>query len=187
MSAASAAATKATVSATRVPKIRRESTSRPRSSVPRRNAEVPPSTPKGGRLPDIRSCSSGSCGAMTGARIAARRSRRMKPPPARTFGSRKSAARAWPSRRRVAAAGRGRAISSATIEARVQGDDAKVDREIDENEERAEDEHQPLDQRLVAVDHRVDRHIADAGISEDALDDHRAADQEGELHAGQSE
>ena len=49
----------------------------------------------------------------------------------------------------------------------------------------AEHQHQPLDQRQVAIDHRVDRHVADARIGEDALDDHRAADQEGELHAGQ--
>ena len=51
----------------------------------------------------------------------------------------------------------------------------------------AEHQHQALDQRQVAVDHRIDRHVADAGIGEDALDDHRAADQERELDAGQRE
>ena len=39
-------------------------------------------------------------------------------------------------------------------------------------------EHQPLDQRQVAIDHGVDRHVADALVGEDALDQHRAADQE---------
>ena len=52
---------------------------------------------------------------------------------------------------------------------------------------RAEHQHQALDQRQIAIDDGVDRHIADARIGEDALDDHRAADQEGELHAGQRE
>ena len=61
----------------------------------------------------------------------------------------------------------------------------KIDDHVHDDEESAENEHQPLDQRQVAVDHRVDRHVADAGIGEDALDDDRAADQEGELHAGQ--
>ena len=49
----------------------------------------------------------------------------------------------------------------------------------------AEHQHEALDQRQVAVDHRLDRHVADARIGEDALDDHGAAEQEGELHAGQ--
>jgi hypothetical protein len=45
--------------------------------------------------------------------------------------------------------------------------------------------HQALDQREIAIDDGIDRQIADAGIGEDALDDHGAADQEGELNAGE--
>ena len=53
------------------------------------------------------------------------------------------------------------------------------------DEQQREDQHDALDQRQVAVDHRVDRHVAEALIGEQPLDDHRAADQEGELHADQ--
>ena len=56
-----------------------------------------------------------------------------------------------------------------------------------DDEDDGENQHEPLDQRQIAIDHGLDRHVADAGIGEDALDNDRAADQEGELHAGQRE
>ena len=53
------------------------------------------------------------------------------------------------------------------------------------DEQQREDQHDALDQRQVAVDHRVDRHVAEALVGEQPLDDDGAADQEGELHADQ--
>ena len=51
------------------------------------------------------------------------------------------------------------------------------------NEERGEGQYQALDQRKVAVDHRVDRHVADALIGKNALDQHGAAEQQRHLDA----
>ena len=68
---------------------------------------------------------------------------------------------------------------------RIGRDDEQIDNHVDDDEQRAEHQRQSLNQRQVAIDDGVDRHVADAGIGEDALDDDSAADQEGELHARQ--
>ncbi len=65
----------------------------------------------------------------------------------------------------------------------------EVDGQIDQDEHQPESQYQPLDQGQVAIDDRIDGHIAEPGVGEGeyALDDHRAAQQEGELNAGQGE
>ena len=57
-----------------------------------------------------------------------------------------------------------------------------VDGEVDQHEEQREDQHDALDQRQVAIDDGVDRHVAEALVGKQPLDDDRAADEEGELH-----
>src|SRR5262245_36008395 len=187
--AASAAAANATTSATRVPKIRRESTSRPRSSVPNTKPGSDPARPRGGNVPAKRSCASGSCGAISGANNASTSKSKMNPPPKTTFGCASSAPTSlrptFRCREPCASASWSRR-ASAMAKFRVEGCDHDVNQQIDQNKERSEDQHQPLNERKIAIDHGVDSHRTDARISEDALYDHRAADQKCELNAGES-
>src|ERR1700733_1361321 len=186
------AATKATVSEIRAPKITRESTSRPRPSVPSKNPASASGKPIGGNVAANRFCASGSCGAISGANTARTISNRMKPPATTTLGS--------PSRRRAVDGGFGSAGADDVVEvgdqcstspalrvpqARIERCHREICPDIDQDEDQSEQQDQTLDQREIAVDDRVDGEIADARIGEDALNDHRAADQEGELHAGE--
>ena len=83
---ASPAATKATVSETRVPKMTRDSTSRPSPSVPSQKPGSASAKPAGGTVAISRFCASGSCGAISGAATARMINNRMKPPATTTFG-----------------------------------------------------------------------------------------------------
>ena len=72
-------------------------------------------------------------------------------------------------------------------EPRIERDIAKIDGEIDADENHREQKHDALDQRQVTADHRVDRQIAEAFIREQPFDDNGAADEKSELDAGQGE
>ena len=67
---ASTTETKPIQNDSRAPYIRRERMSRPASSVPRRNCQLPPSSHAGGIFTKSRYCSIGLCGAINGAKIA---------------------------------------------------------------------------------------------------------------------
>jgi hypothetical protein len=84
------AAATATVSATRAPKIARDSTQRPSPSVPSGKALLPSVIHIGGASMCNRSCSSGSCGAIHGAKIASPATATRIPPPIQTRGWRAS-------------------------------------------------------------------------------------------------
>ena len=136
----------------------------------------------------MRSCSSGSCGAIQGAASASDAEQENEAAADDDLGiaQRSADSRRQRSARRCVAARRcARAPRQPCRSLGLSSDDEQIDAHVDQDEQRAEHQRQALDQRQVAIDDRVDRHIADAGIGEDALDDHRAADQEGELHAGQ--
>src|SRR5579883_1170839 len=152
--------------------MRRERMSRPRLSVPRRKFASAPLRQKGGSKEERRSCSSGSWGARRGAASA-------------TITSSSSTAR--PKRTRPLLSAAPSALRSTMTDPGIEQDVGHVDDEIERDEEHGEGEDEPLDERQVAVDDGADRHIADAGIAEDALDQHGAADDEGELHAAQGD
>ncbi len=85
---ASPAATKATVSETRAPKMTRESTSRPSPSVPSQYPGSASAKPTGGTVAISRFWANGSWGAINGAAIARMINTTMKPPAQTTLGSR---------------------------------------------------------------------------------------------------
>src|SRR6516162_856449 len=145
--------------------MRRERTSRPRLSVPRGKAGSAPPRQKGGSSVLRRFWSSGSCGATSDAATSAPRM-------------------AAPTQRRAAPDAAAMSVrSSPMADPRVEQHVAEVDGEVGEDEEDREGEDQALDEREVAIDHRADGEIADPGIAEDPLDEHGAAEEEGELHA----
>lgn len=69
----------------------------------------------------------------------------------------------------------------------VEEGDQKIDRDVDRNEDDGEYDHESLNERQIAIDHGLDRHVSNAGISENALDNNSAADEEGELDASERE
>src|SRR5262245_45528580 len=114
----------------RPPWIRRESTSRPRLSVPSQKPGSAPCTQNGGSRSSIKSCASGSCGATSGAKIAAASATSSQPPA--------SQMRALVERM----ASRASAIAQPRIEQRVH----HVDGEIDKHEDERKGKHDTLDQ-----------------------------------------
>src|SRR5437016_6059245 len=118
--------------------------SRPRLSVPKKYCGSPPSTKEGGRRVARRSWSSGSCGAISGANIAVSSMSATMVPPTMLRASRRMRAR-----RSLTCA------ASAMLQPRIEPGDQHVDEKVDGDEDDGEGEHQPLDQRQIAVDHRV--------------------------------
>ena len=151
--------------------MRRESTSRPRLSVPSACGSAPAKCQSGGAVAATdpgRADRAGPGAARRSPRGAAARASRRRARPA-------SARAAWRSVPRVShAAASDSAPHTRDRRARLTAMNIT-----------ANGQDEALDQRKIAVDDRVDREIADAGIGEDALDQHRAAEQKGELHAGQ--
>src|ERR1700687_5992558 len=139
--------------------------SRPRLSVPKKCAGSPPAVKDGGNSVRSRSCSSGSCGATAGAKRAVKSTRPTIVPPTMLRASRRGRARRSSS-----------GTASTMLQPRIEPGDEYVDRQVDGDEDDGEGDHQPLDEGQVAVDHGIDRHVADPLIGEDALDQHRAAD-----------
>src|SRR5262245_56619874 len=58
---------------------------------------------------------------------------------------------------------------------------AHVHEEVDEHDDGGEEEHGPLDDRVVPELHGVEHQAAHAGLEEDELHDHGASEQHGEL------
>jgi hypothetical protein len=67
-------------------------------------------------------------------------------------------------------------------EARVEDDIERVDGQVHEGDEQRDGQDHALEHRVVAVDDRVHRELADAGPGEDLLGDDRAPEQDAELH-----
>src|SRR5580698_4157066 len=157
---ASDAAMKATETAIRDEKIRRESTHRPRLSVPSGKFMSPPCIHAGGICAERRSCSIGSCGASN----ATSSSKATTAPPIQSRG---------PPRLSGAVQGEASSIgpptaTSTMAQPRIQQRDQDIDDKIESDEPDGKGQDQPLYQREIPVDHRVDRHVADPLIGEDA-------------------
>ncbi|MNU93101.1 hypothetical protein D3C71_830330 [compost metagenome] len=80
------AAQRPTHKATRVPKIKRDNTQRPRLSVPSGYCDNPSAAQAGGNKGDNRSCANGSFGAMAGANNATANSASTIAPPNAALG-----------------------------------------------------------------------------------------------------
>src|SRR5439155_11431981 len=170
----------------RVPQITRASTSRPRSSVPRRWA------PEAGLRMALQSVWLGSCGASHGAPAARATKARTTTAPATAGGRRVK----WRQRRaaspvvpgRVAArAAPGAAIAPAPVsdptghapdaDPRVQQRIRHVDQEVDQDVGRRGDEHHALDEGIVPGEDGLDDQPPEPRHDEDLLRHHRAADE----------
>src|SRR5512144_696957 len=176
---------KPTRSAVREPWISRDSTSRPKASVPSQCAVL------GAASMAPKSTASGSYGASgpaktpttiipstTTAPIAPRVRRRAKSrtaahPRALDDGSVSSVA-AW-------SIGEVMAMVLAVADARVEPGVHAIHQEIHHDEDPGHQHHEGLDQRVVPVGHRLDQEQPDAVEVEDLLGDHEPADEEGEL------
>src|ERR1700722_3239561 len=178
---ASEAAISATATAVLAAYIRRDSTQRPRLSVPSGNVASPPSIQAGGNCADSRSCSIGSCGASSGASSATKKNRPTNATPSQS----RCPPRANPASHRDGRSTGPLTATSTMTQPRVQQRHQQVDREVEGDEEDGEGQDQPLDQRKIAVDHRVDRHVADPLIGEDAFHQHGAAKQQCDLNAAE--
>src|ERR1700761_7319920 len=162
---ASKAAINATATAVLAAYISRDSTQRPRLSVPSGNVASLPCIQAGGNCADSRSCSIGSCGASSGANSATRKSRNTNELPSQSLCPPRATPPSHCDGRRAGPL----AARSTMTQPRVQQRHQQIDRQIEGNEEDGEGQDQSLDQRKVAVDHRVDRHVADSLIGEDAF------------------
>src|SRR5690242_12937025 len=173
-----ATAAKPTVSDTRAPQITRESTSRPRWSVP--STWALPSMPwsVGAASRPRSDWRSGSCGASHGAATAIRASASTKRPPAMT--SRR--VRRAPAPPRAAAAST--ATASTGTDAGIEDAIQEVDGEVEDDEQDGREEDRALHDRVVAVVDRLDGQPSDAGPREDRLRHHGAAEQGAELQPG---
>src|SRR3954465_8423768 len=179
----------------------REKMSRPRSSVPNRCCDDgPASAAEKSLLP-------GANGAITGAKIAMKTKMSATTSPATASGRRSSRRRM---RRRPRARGLRTAMSWTALiasappgsyprrwanndavssgpprhpDARVEVRVCDVDEQVDDHVPDGRDEDHALDQRIVALLHRLDRQAPEAGDHEDLLGDHRARDQRAELES----
>src|SRR5262245_18763768 len=162
-------AVKPTIMDTRAPKISRESTSRPRWSVPSRCAALPPACQAGGRKRSPSTPISGSHGAMTLAKIAARATvARISVGMTGNDSERNAASRQASVRPADRLMSMTRLIVSPSLvaDSRVDGGVEHVDDQVDD------DDHGPA-QHDGAVDHgqvpegaRLEGQAADAGPSE---------------------
>src|SRR5260370_20098243 len=148
-------------------------------------AGSPPAIQEGGNWADMRSCSSGSCGAISGANSATSTSAPTSAPPTQS----RAPPRFHPAiHRDEFPTGRSSARSamrSAMAQPRIKQRHREVYGEIERDEEHGKGQDQALDQGKVAIDHRVDRHVANAFIGENALDQHGTAEQERDLDAAE--
>ena len=104
---------------------------RANSRARRRRSRAAASTPR------IRSCSSGSFGAIHGAPSASTSRKRMKPPPTTTLGSRDAGAQSHPIALRSSLVGQAPAAST-MAQPRIGRDDEQIDDHVDDDEQRAE-------------------------------------------------
>src|SRR3954453_13357842 len=74
-------------------------------------------------------------------------------------------------------------LASRDADARVEHRVQEVDAEVDDDVRDRRDEDDPLDDRVVAREDRVERELPEARQHEDLLGDDRARDQEAELQA----
>ena len=77
------------------------------------------------------------------------------------------------------------ALTCRDADARVEQRVDDVDEQVDDDVARRRDEHDALDQRVVALVHGLDRQPAEAGDAEDRLRDDRTGDERAELEADQ--
>src|SRR6185503_15803296 len=156
--------TKPASSDTRVPQMTRDITSRPTLSVPSRWAR----SGRASALP--RFWRSGSCGATRGAASAPTRATSSTAAP-------NGASRALAARRRTLQ--RRSAVADAGVDEPIE----QVDHQVADDEADGDQQHDALNERIVAREHRVDHEATDAGQREDVLGDDGAADQRAELQA----
>src|SRR5579883_97079 len=68
-------------------------------------------------------------------------------------------------------------LTLAVLHPRIDDSVAEVDQRVDDDVAARHEQHRRLQDRVVAAEDRVDRVLAEAGNSEDLLDDQRAAEQ----------
>ena len=170
----------------RAPQISRESSSRPSSSVPSRcfDDECASSA--------LKSVAPAPYGASSGAKIAVSTKTRTMTRPATAIGRRRNRLRSSMRRRARGVHRSATRVDGAHARApgdadpRIQQRVDDVDREIDDHVAGRGDEHDALDQRVVALVDGLDRERAEAGDPEDRLRDDDAGDQRAELQADHS-
>src|SRR5262245_33968413 len=162
----------------RVPQMPRDSTSRPTLSVPSQCSAS-------GRVSAWpRSCRRGSWGETTGASAATANASSVTPRPSgasRAPAARRSTAQRRSAAGRAGAEGASADTPSAIPDPRIDPAIQEVNEQVGQDEAHRDQQHDALDQRVVAREHRVDHEAADAGQREHVLGDHRAADQRAEL------
>src|SRR5215212_7429989 len=169
----------------------RDSTSRPSESVPSRCPAVP-----GGANVAAKSVWSGAYGASTGANTATRTATTRTTRPVSASGARSSRRSTRLRRGALTPVGGRSATAASTVvmlapSRRFSGDaDAWVDDRVEQVHEQVDDDvrrrrhqHDSLDHRVVALEDRVDRQLAEAGQTEDPFGDDGAGDQRAELQA----
>src|SRR2546429_5266832 len=169
----------------RAPKTRRESTSRPRWSVPSRWPRVPPSCQAGGRKRSPSAPTSGSWGASTLAKTATSTSTeristgKTGKPSLRKEAKRQASVSA--AARLLPAAGPLPFIADPRVDHGIE----HVHHEVDGDDHRAAEQHDGLDHGEVAERDPLVQEAPDARPGEDGLDDHRDVDHENEVDPGE--
>src|SRR5436309_914438 len=165
----------------------RDNRSRPTSSVPRKNSQLPPSTQAGGCRKFSRNCSIGLCGARKLAKIAVRKRSTMTIRPSlapllarmdshTSLAGEGGAARFCAGTATVAGISVTRvSLSSAVANARVQQAIEKIDKEIHAHDQRGDQQHAALQSRIVAAADRFDQPFADARPGKDGFSKDGAA------------
>src|SRR5712692_3481971 len=174
-------AMKPTTSETRGPKMRRERTSRPRWSVPSRCSPVPPSCQAGGwkRSPSVPT--SGLWGASTLAKRAVSTNTTMISTGRTGNPSLRKEAYRQASVRAAARLGLAFAALPFIADPRVDDRVEDVHEKVDDDDHRAAQEHDGLDDGEIPEGDPLVEQAADAGPGEDGLDDDRDVDHEDEV------
>src|SRR4051812_7127371 len=174
---------------TRAPKISRDRTSRPSWSVPSRYSYEPRAIQNGGLKRAVSIPTSGLCGARYSAKIATN----VIVPRISTGNSGKS-----PSRKRRSVASRGgrvgrrptsvaRVMSALQSDTRIDNRVENVNQQINEDDHRTAEDHDPLHNREVAECDPLVEQPSDTRPREDDLDDDRDIDHDHQVDTGQGQ
>src|SRR5690348_3488902 len=175
----------------RAPSTRRARMSRPRPSVPSTKSPARASTYPGAFSRRATSWASGSCGSISGARIAATtNSRTSSSPIAAEPSSRRMVRSPRDQRARDAPPRTARGWAAVMTDTasgqpypRIEPGVCKVRKEIDDDDQGSSHEHEYLNNGHIAGADRIDGQAAHAGVREHRFGDDRVAEQERDLHA----
>src|SRR6478752_9240929 len=156
----------------RAPQTTRDSTSRPISSVPNRCSAL------GALRMSLQLVCTGSKGAISGAASAMVTKTTTTASPktaARRLSSRRQARRDGVSSRGEAVARSAAAVVTASSpQPRIGGEVGEIGDQVQHDVRRSREQHDTLDDGVVAIEHRIDDQLAEAGNGEHLLGQHRA-------------